>query len=486
MRESKRRPPGNVVSGQRGILPRQEGKLEFVRHAEVRLELSVFSRKFGAGDPEPIPLFLQGVFHVLHSGKILINATDADDFASGVPQGQFAGVIPADPATRINELLDLTNHWYAGLDDPLFVRRCLSRGRFRPEVKVSLTDQVGRLLHSHKFRNRSADAGETAFRIFEVNLIRRVLQEEREKILLESDVILAWGRDFFHSQRESSSPGRIGHVESQLDALQAVSDRIPMVPLPDPPAGGQRTFAIDLTFHDDLVLFLRRADQNRPIRRLLSHKTSVKDLIEACGVPHPEVDLITVNGKPVDLSSHLDTDAMVEIYPVSAARELFASDRLQTRNVPAFVADGHLGKLTRDLRLLGIDVSYRRDAEDRELLITAVRERRALLTRDRRLLMHRVVQTGYYPRSQHSIEQTVEVIKRFNLAEKLAPFQRCLQCNERLNPVPKEMVLEKLEPLTRLYYHEFRRCSKCGQIYWRGSHYERLRKHVEAIIESIS
>jgi uncharacterized protein len=259
-----------------------------------------------------------------------------------------------------------------------------------------------------------------------------------------------------------------------------------MVPLPDPPAGGQRTFAIDLTFHDDLVLFLRRADQNRPIRRLLSHKTSVKDLIEACGVPHPEVDLITVNGKPVDLSSHLDTDAMVEIYPVSAARELFASDRLQTRNVLAFVADGHLGKLTRNLRLVGIDVGYRPDARDSELLVTMMRERRALLTRDRRLLMHRVVQTGYYPRSQHSIEQTVEVIKRFNLTEKLAPFQRCLQCNERLNPVPKEMVLEKLEPLTRLYYHEFRRCSKCGQIYWRGSHFDRLASRVDAIIGSIA
>ena len=259
-----------------------------------------------------------------------------------------------------------------------------------------------------------------------------------------------------------------------------------MAPLPDPPTGGERTFTITLTFHDDLVLFLNRAERNRPVRRALRYKTSVKDVIEACRVPHPEVDLIIVNGKPADFSFPLNADAGLEIYPVSAPDGLFPDFRLQAPKVLSFVADGHLGKLARDLRLLGIDVSYRHDARDSELLVTMVRERRALLTRDRRLLMHRVVQTGYYPRSQHSIEQSVEVIKRFHLAEKLTPFHRCLHCNEPLNPVPKEAILEKLEPLTRLYYHDFRSCPNCGQIYWRGSHFRRLQSRVGAIIESIA
>jgi uncharacterized protein with PIN domain len=259
-----------------------------------------------------------------------------------------------------------------------------------------------------------------------------------------------------------------------------------MVLSPDPQTGAEGMFAVTLTFHGDLVLFLKREERNCLVRRVLRHKASVKDVIESCGVPHPEVDLIIVNGKPVDFSFQLNRDAALEIYPVPGPGELFLNDRLQARNAPAFVADGHLGKLTRNLRLLGIDVSYRCDARDSELLVTMVRERRALLTRDRRLLMHRVVQTGYYPRSQHSIEQTVEVIKRFNLAGKLAPFQRCLRCNERLHRAPKETVLEKLEPLTRLYYHDFRHCPKCGQIYWRGSHFERLASRVESIIESIA
>jgi uncharacterized protein with PIN domain len=259
-----------------------------------------------------------------------------------------------------------------------------------------------------------------------------------------------------------------------------------MVPSPGSQTGGEGTFTVTLTFHADLPLFLKREERNCLVRRVLSHKASVKDVIESCGVPHPEVDLIVINATPVDFSFQLNTDAALEIYPVPAPSGLFPNDRLQARNVPNFVADGHLGKLTRNLRLLGIDVSYRSDARDSELLVTVVREGRALLTRDRRLLMHRVVHTGYYPRSQHSIEQTVEIIKRFNLAGNLAPFQRCLRCNERLNRAPKETVLEKLEPLTRLYYHDFRRCPKCGQIYWRGSHFERLASRVDAIIESIT
>ena len=49
-----------------------------------------------------------------------------------------------------------------------------------------------------------------------------------------------------------------------------------------------------------------------------------------------------------------------------------------------FVADGHLGKLVRNLRLLGIDVRYNKNANDTQLLSTATTEDRALLTRDRR------------------------------------------------------------------------------------------------------
>ena len=247
-----------------------------------------------------------------------------------------------------------------------------------------------------------------------------------------------------------------------------------------PAVGYANHFSVVLSFHGDLGFFVQAKERYQPITRTLTRKTSIKDLIESCGVPHPEVDLIIVNGQPVDFSFQVESDTAFDIYPTSA--ELFSTFRLQERNVRAFVADGHLGKLARDLRLLGIDVSYRQNPTDRELLDTMAQENRALLTRDRPLLMHRVVRTGYYPRSQRPFEQTVEVVRRFGLVQALAPFVRCLRCNGVLRSVSKEAIIDQLEPLTRLYYDDFQVCPKCGRPYWRGSHVVKLEKRVQAIL----
>ena len=239
-------------------------------------------------------------------------------------------------------------------------------------------------------------------------------------------------------------------------------------------------FAVRLTFHGDLPFFLR--SKKSTVERKLGERTSVKDAIEACGVPHTEVDLILANGKPVNFGAILIQDTVVDIYPAGHQRSpLSPEDRLQVHNIEKFVADGHLGKLVRDLRLLGIDVAYDRDAEDRQLIKTATSQERALLTRDRRLLMHGALRHGYYLRSQNPLEQTVEVLRRFNLGSVLAPFSRCLRCNALLEPASKENVIGQLEPLTKIYYEEFRRCRGCRQVYWSGSHFEKLKKRIETI-----
>ncbi len=209
----------------------------------------------------------------------------------------------------------------------------------------------------------------------------------------------------------------------------------------------------------------------------------MRDAIEACGVPHPEIDLILVNQQPVDFGFSLQSDATIEVHPLSGPDELFPGSRLQPRGQNGFVADGHLGKLTRDLRLLGIDVAYAALAADGELVALTVAEDRALLTRDRRLLMHAAVRAGYYPRSQIAEEQTREVLRRFVLRERVAPFIRCLRCNGLVAPVSKEEVWEELEPLTKIYYQSFRRCHVCGQIYWRGSHSGKLLRRVERLLK---
>ena len=250
-------------------------------------------------------------------------------------------------------------------------------------------------------------------------------------------------------------------------------------------------FPIELTFSDDLSQFLRREWRGRgsTVHRILTERTAVKDVIEACGIPHTEVDLIVNAAAPsgpadaaptVDFSWLVEGPAALRIHASPAPAELLPqAPRLQVRRWTRFVADGHLGTLARNLRLLGLDTVYERGAADRRLLDIMVAEDRALLTRDRPLLMHSVVRHGYCPRSSDGEAQTREVLHRFGFgdaADGLVPFTRCLRCNSGLVAVDKTEVLTTLahEPLTLRYYDEFRRCKGCNRLYWPGTHTEKL------------
>ncbi|HEX3421630.1 MAG TPA: Mut7-C RNAse domain-containing protein [Candidatus Udaeobacter sp.] len=240
-------------------------------------------------------------------------------------------------------------------------------------------------------------------------------------------------------------------------------------------------FKIRLCFHGDLRVFLGSKAEATVIERQLIEKSSIKDVIESCGVPHPEIDLILVNEQAVGFDQALTNDAEVEVFPVHDRGTLYTDKRLQTIGLLRFVADVHLGGLTRNLRLLGFDVAYSQTANDRQLLDVMCRENRALLTRDRRLLMHAIVQHGYWPRSQNPNEQTIEIIRRFNLSELISPFTRCVRCNALLEEAAKAEIMDKLEPLTKIHYEQFRRCPGCKQIYWLGSHFPKLLKRIEEI-----
>lgn len=241
-------------------------------------------------------------------------------------------------------------------------------------------------------------------------------------------------------------------------------------------------FTVRLRFHGDLNVFLgSKGSDGAVIERQLVEKTSIKDIIESCGVPHPEVDLILIDEQRVGFDRTLAGDAKAEVFPVANSDTAKTEKRLQTTGILHFVADGHLGGLTRYMRLLGFDVVYDQNADDRQLLGVMARQNRALLTRDRRLLMHAIVQHGYYPRSQNPEEQTIEVIRRFNLSESIASFTRCLRCNALLEEADKAEIMDELEPLTKIYYDQFRRCPNCKQIYWSGSHFPKLQKRVEEI-----
>jgi uncharacterized protein len=215
--------------------------------------------------------------------------------------------------------------------------------------------------------------------------------------------------------------------------------------------------------------FLVRDRRNQVIHVQFRGRQTIKHLAESLGVPHPEMGRVQVNGQERTLDTITEDGDRVEILPIP-------NGLLED---PRFILDGHLGRLAAYLRMLGFDCLYQNDYDDEELAELAHQEGRILLSRDRRLLMRKVISVGYCLRSLDPVEQLAEVIERFDLENRIVPFHRCLRCNHPLEPVAKEAILDRLEPLTRLYFDEFQICPACKQIYWKGSHYERMARLIE-------
>jgi uncharacterized protein with PIN domain len=244
---------------------------------------------------------------------------------------------------------------------------------------------------------------------------------------------------------------------------------------------------VNVRAYAELNDFLGSESRGLTVRRPFRPHQTVKDVLEAMGIPHTEVDLILVNGK-AELFSHRPTSGdRIAAYPMFEALDIASTARLRPVPLrdPRFVVDVNLGRLARLLRVLGFDVWWSSDADDQTLVDVSLSEQRILLTRDRALLKRRAITHGLFVHSGNSEEQTLEVTRRLDLRQRLAPFTRCVRCNGRLAAVSEDEVIDDLEPLTRRYYDDFSRCTECGRIYWPGSHRARLASLVERLCDRL-
>lgn len=233
--------------------------------------------------------------------------------------------------------------------------------------------------------------------------------------------------------------------------------------------------------------FLEADSRGRAVRRPVQSHQTVKDVLEATGIPHTEIDLILVNGDPVGFQHRPAVGDRIAVYPMFEALDIGATARLRPEPLrhPRFVVDVNLGRLARLLRVLGFDVWWSSAADDQTLADISLDQQRILLTRDRGLLKRRTITHGLFVHSQHPEEQTLEVLRRLDLRRRIKPFTRCVRCNGQLAPVAKEQVIDQLEPLTRRYYDEFSQCPECGRIYWAGSHFDKLSRLVDRLLERL-
>jgi uncharacterized protein with PIN domain len=242
-------------------------------------------------------------------------------------------------------------------------------------------------------------------------------------------------------------------------------------------------------FYGGLDYFLAHEVRNGtilyPLDQEADGKVAVKHAVESLGIPHTEVDQITANGRIVGFDYGLEPGDVVEVFawmPKEDAEML----RPPLPRPVRFVADTHLGRLATYLRLLGFDTLYRNDYSDEMLAELSQQQGRVLLTRDRGLLKRRIVDFGCCVRENDPREQLVALLRRYRLTDQIEPWQRCLRCNALLQPAAKAEINDQLEPKTQRYFTDFKRCVGCGQIYWRGSHYERMQSFIERALASAS
>ena len=214
---------------------------------------------------------------------------------------------------------------------------------------------------------------------------------------------------------------------------------------------------------------------------------SVKDMIESLGVPHTEIDLIIVNGESVDFTYHVQGMDIVHVYPVFETFDISPIIKLHPEPLrnPRFITDCHLGRLAKYMRLLGFDTFYKTDLEDSTIVQISIDDTRIILTKDRGLLKRNMVTHGYYVRDSNPKNQIIEVVRRFDLSSMIKPFTRCIKCNGNISPIRKELVIDRLLEKTKATYSDFFICNECDQIYWKGSHYDKMLNLVNSMIDPL-
>lgn len=149
-----------------------------------------------------------------------------------------------------------------------------------------------------------------------------------------------------------------------------------------------------------------------------------------------------------------------------------------------FLVDGMLGKLARWLRLLGYNVEYLNNFQDKQLIEEAKKENSILLTSDiqlYRLANARGIDT-YLVEGKTEAEKLARVSKRFEIKLDInSRTSRCTTCNSALKPVSKKQIKGKIPERTLKAYAEFWRCinPKCGKIYWPGRQWQNIIETLE-------
>ena len=150
--------------------------------------------------------------------------------------------------------------------------------------------------------------------------------------------------------------------------------------------------------------------------------------------------------------------------------------------MPAFIADCHLGKLAKYLRLMGFDTLYFNHIDDNDLLALAAAENRVVLTRDKFLSERKTDARIVFLKDTDTRRALREVLNTFDIRQVPASFSRCIVCNTPLQVVEKEQILHRIPPKVIEHFSYFEYCPACDRIYWHGDHYRHMQQFLRSVL----
>ena len=236
----------------------------------------------------------------------------------------------------------------------------------------------------------------------------------------------------------------------------------------------QKLYQCQFRFIGECTDFLAEDIRDTSIEYAFDDRPSVKDAIEAIGVPHPEVGAIQVGSQYVDFNYLLKENEQVTVYS-SSVRSVETYLPYMPEGELSFLLDVHLGGLARYLRMAGFDCMFEnKDYGDALLAEVAASENYILLTRDIGLLKRGKVKYARWIRNVSPESQFKEVVEHYQLNNLFKPLSRCVKCNGNIKEVKKEWVKDTVPVGVYEWVEEFRQCDECSQVYWKGTHFEKI------------
>ena len=157
-----------------------------------------------------------------------------------------------------------------------------------------------------------------------------------------------------------------------------------------------------------------------------------------------------------------------------------------SRQLPCFIAESTLGRLVKWLRLAGFDTELAPGTPDfGRLNRIALDRNRTILSRTRSVMRRVDAGRGVFIPYDTPLEQARQVIQYFNIRRgDLKPFSRCSTCNQPLEKIDKNYLLENVPDYINQRHDRFLTCPCCRRVFWPGSHSGRISALIDSWFDS--